>query len=722
MSWLANKKLKRSVIAFLATVITLAVLVALLPYGLKWGITSWLEDQGVEAEIEAIKLKLYDGIVQIKAAKGSNSAGDGFEIGEAAIHVAWKPLWDKHLAITKISFKHFKLDVVETRDGVLSVGGVALLSEGVKPQEQEAQRHPEENPWRIVLGEVELADIQLCHRVVGQKIAASKSEPEPAAEAPTEAEPITVSHEEEILRQNACLQLEEMQWQGEVIYPASKVGTAQEDIPLHVNGNLELKQLDIDDLKRKREYLGFKSLSLENVQLAGLQDITIQKLRLQEIRALIEGASGGSQRSGDEIVTLKALFVSPLNIKNLSAIEVGLLNFVGPDVQVQRGESGSWRIKDWLPEKQTIDSAKGKQPARQLQLKVKELNFTENGHAVFYDASLDPPFRLEAKTINIKVLDIDNMQPNKKSPAAVDLIIGKHGAIHLEGHTVVFAKRPTFDLSGSIKGLDLRPTTSYTRRYIGHRIKHGQLDMDLKLKADNGVLDSVLNLQLYKFELEALSPEDQKELDTSMGVPVNTALALLRDKDGAIRLKLPITGDITNPDFDPSDAIFQAMSKSLTTAVINYYTPFGLVTGAGLVLDLATALQFDPVIFETGKGELEPSHLAYLDNLAKLLNERPGVRLILCGRVNLADHQVLFPFKKARPQAQSPTDKDATAPPARKLTRQEQQALVNLAMQRAEGIKDYLIQAGKVSADRLILCDPVVELQVEYISGVEIAL
>ena len=144
MSWLANKKLKRSVIAFLATVITLAVLVALLPYGLKWGITSWLEDQGVEAEIEAIKLKLYDGIVQIKAAKGSNSGGDGFEIGEAAIHVAWKPLWDKHLAITKISFKHFKLDVVETRDGVLSVGGVALPSEGTKPQAQEAQRQPEE--------------------------------------------------------------------------------------------------------------------------------------------------------------------------------------------------------------------------------------------------------------------------------------------------------------------------------------------------------------------------------------------------------------------------------------------------------------------------------------------------------------------------------------------------------------------------------------------------
>jgi len=722
MSWLVNKKLKRSLIALLATVITLAVVVALLPYGLKWGMTSWLEDQGVTAEINTIKLKLYDGIIEVKAAKGSNAAGDGFEIGDAVIQFGWKPLWDKRLAITKLSFKHIKLDIVEKQDGLISVGGLPLPSGDTELQAQEAQGQSEENPWRVVLGDIELADIQLCHRIMRQKNVVSKNEPEAKAEVSSQAQSVAENLEEEMLHQSACLQLGEMQWQGQVVFPTAKVENVQQDIPLHVNGNLALKQLDIDDLKRKREYLGFKSLSLENMQLAGLQDITIQKLRLEEIRALIEGTSGAPQRSGDEIVTLKELFVSSLSIKNLNEIEIGLLNFIGPDVQVQRGKSGTWRLKDWLPEKQATASAKGKQPARQLQLKVKELNFTENGHAVYYDASLDPPFRVEAQTINIKVLDIDNTQPNKKSSATVDLIIGKHGALHLEGNTVVFAKRPTFNLTGSAKGLDLRPTTSYTTRYLGHRIKHGQLDMELKLKADNGMLDSVLNLELHKFELEALSPEDQKELDTRMGVPVNTALALLRDKDDTIRLKLPITGDINNPDFDPSDAIFQAMSKSMTTAVINYYTPFGLVTAAGMVLDLASALQFDPVIFEPGKGELEPSHLAYLDNLVKLLNERPGVHLVLCGRVNLVDHQVLFPSKKARLQAQSQTDKDAATPPALKLTEQEQQALLNLARQRAEGIKDYLIRAGKVTPDRLILCDPVVELGASSISGVEISL
>ena len=357
MSWLVNKKLKRAVIAFLATVITLAVLVALFPYGLKWGITSWLEDQGVEAEIDTIRLKLYDGIVQVKAAKGSNAAGDGFEVEEAALHFAWKPLWDKRFTITKISFQDLKLDVVENRSGILSVGGVRLPTGGADPQAQEAKSQPEANPWRVVLGDIELADIQLCHRILRQRITTSKSEPEAKAEASTKAQAVAESLEEEILHQSACLQLEEMQWQGEVVYPASTVEVAQQDIPLHVNGNLELKQLDIDDLKRKREYLGFKSLSLESLQLAGLQDITIQKLRLQEIRALIEGTSGASQRSGDEIVTLKELFVSPLNINNLNEIEIGVLNFIGPDVRVQRGKSGAWRLKDWLPEKQATASA-----------------------------------------------------------------------------------------------------------------------------------------------------------------------------------------------------------------------------------------------------------------------------------------------------------------------------------------------------------------------------
>ena len=721
MPWKTNKNLKRTAIALLAILITLAVLVAVMPYGIKWGVTAWLEEQGIQAKIERIRLKLIDGVVQINAAQGKNSAGDGFDIGEARLHFAWRPLWDKQFAITQISIHRFRLDIVEDSSGVLSVGGLQLPATVNEPQSQTIPPSPEDHPWRILLGEVEFADIQLCHRILRQHPGINQAEPKATQATATPTRLKADELKDKVLHQNACLQLEEMHWQGEVLYPANKAEIPRQDIPLQAIGELEIKQLDIDDLKHQREYLAFESLRLEQLQLAGLQNIGIQKLRLQEVHALVEDTNPEAQPNDNKIVTLKELFISPININSLTDIQIGLLNFVGPDVLVQRGEAGGWRIKDWLPEKQPTTTTTDKQPSQPLQLKIKELNFTENGHAVFHDASLDPPFRIEAQTINIKVLDIDNTQPDKKSQATVDLIIGKHGAIHLEGYTVVFAKRPTFDLTGSVKGLDLRPTTSYTIRYLGHRIKHGQLDMDLKLKADNGILDSVLKMEIHKFELEALSPEDQKELDNNMGVPVNTALVLLRDKDDAIRLELPITGDINNPDFDPTDAITQAISKSLTTAVINYYTPFGLVTATGMMLDLATALRFDPVVFNPGKHELAASHYEYLDKLAKLMKERPGVYLILCGRVNSADLQALFPTRKVPQQSQAPAANDS-AQPALKLTPQEQQALLRLATQRADGIKDYLVRAGEVAHERLIVCDPLLELQAENISGVEISI
>jgi hypothetical protein len=56
-------------------------------------------------------------------------------------------------------------------------------------------------------------------------------------------------------------------------------------------------------------------------------------------------------------------------------------------------------------------------------------------------------------------------------------------------------------------------------------------------------------------------------------------------------LEIPVTGDLRNPDFDPTDATTKATSSAITTDVLNFYTPFRLVT---LVDGLARAGVADP--------------------------------------------------------------------------------------------------------------------------------
>jgi len=219
-------------------------------------------------------------------------------------------------------------------------------------------------------------------------------------------------------------------------------------------------------------------------------------------------------------------------------------------------------------------------------------------------------------------------------------------------------------------------------------------------------------LNLKQFKLRPVSNKEKEKLDKELGLgmPLDTALNLLRDSDDNISIKLPITGDVENPDFDPSDALYTEMSKAITATIINYYTPFGLVTVAGGLFDLATALHFEPVIFDSNTVNLLPTHEASLNKVVQLMKQRPKLHLTLCGFSNIDDLSKVSPDlyikEKDKPENIILSD-DILA----KLT--------NKASKRSENVKTYFVK-HEIAADRLILCEP--EYKYNAVAGVELSL
>jgi outer membrane protein OmpA-like peptidoglycan-associated protein len=235
------------------------------------------------------------------------------------------------------------------------------------------------------------------------------------------------------------------------------------------------------------------------------------------------------------------------------------------------------------------------------------------------------------------------------------------------------------------------------------------------LKADNGVLDSNIALSLYHFQMKSVSKEDAAKLDEMFGMPLNQTLVLLRDKDDSIHLDIPITGDVNNPNFEPMDAIIKATSKAATVTLITFYTPYGLIyAGGNIALNLATALNFDPIEFDPGSTELQTNSKEQLDGLSKLLTEKPQVHLTLCGITNKQDVFALYPELKPKKENADKTNKDAP------LTKEQTLKLDQLARDRQVNSKNYLIKQHNIDHSRLILCAPEHKDNDENISGVEI--
>jgi len=478
---------------------------------------------------------------------------------------------------------------------------------------------------------------------------------------------------------------------------------------LQASGDVSLLQPEIRNHSLERNLLSIQSLNLDQLIVSDLSNIKLDKLSIENLSALQRG-----DEVSDTTASFSSLLINDIHFSedkiNIDTID---LNDLTSNISINK--NGQWEHDKWTPpenQKESIKAETKQKKTRTLQLSLNKLTISTENKNLLTDNSTKPATvaGLEKLSFDLSKINADN--PDTDSPFKLFAKTTRHSTIDLEGTFRPFAKKVSMHADGKLKGFDLRAASPAAHKAIGHIIKSGQLDADITLRATDGILDSNIALSLYHFNLKALSKEDAKELDDLFGMPINQSLVLLRDKDDSIHLDIPITGDINNPDFNPMDAIIKATTKATTVTLITFYTPYGLIYAGGNVLfDLATALNFDPVIFEAGSANLTDDNKDSLISLAKLLTEKPQVRLTLCGATNVKDYNALFPDSKLTKEALNSE---------LRLSEDKIIALNELAKKRQVDIKNYLVNKKSIGHERLILCTPEFNSDKDAISGVEI--
>jgi len=350
---------------------------------------------------------------------------------------------------------------------------------------------------------------------------------------------------------------------------------------------------------------------------------------------------------------------------------------------------------------------------------------------VFDDNAVAPPFHAELLFERFEIVNLASGADSEPGQLTLAARLGEYSRFELDG-----SLRPDplqVDLSGRLTEFALPPLSPYTLTHLGHRIGSGQLTVELQIKVEGEQLAGEQQLTLNQVEFEAVPSAALDGFEKQIGMPLDAALGLLRDKQGNIHLKLPVGGRLDDPQFDLGDAIGQAVGKATRTAMIGILKltlqPYGaILTAVELVGDLAANVRLDPLPFEAGLAEPDGTASEYLERLVKLLQERPGIQLRLCGRAVEADRIALAAALAELQETRSGTDKAAaagaepapaaaaggTVPPSG----QERPAasapiapmidddqLLALASRRAEGVKRALVDAGAPS-ERLFLCHP----------------
>ncbi len=315
-----------------------------------------------------------------------------------------------------------------------------------------------------------------------------------------------------------------------------------------------------------------------------------------------------------------------------------------------------------------------------------------DGRAVFEDRTPHDTVRIPVDRLSLSVRDIDIGRPERPTAVALSARVGSFGQANLRGTVYPFDARLSFDLDVAVRSIDLPPVSTYFDDLLGVDVRTGTASVEGKIVARQERLSGETKWRLSNVRIDDRETQGAT-LAEQAGVPVATILSLLSDDEGNIALDIPVSGELSNPDFDTGDAVRQAVGGAMRGALSNTFTllfPFGTFVSAALDAERrGTGLTLPDVSFAPGDAALDTGAQTVVDGLAKLLSARPAARLEVCGFAGPTD----APAIPRRPGAR-PVDDDT---------------LRRLAERRADAVKRRLVDERGIDAGRIFECRPVAE-------------
>jgi hypothetical protein len=202
------------------------------------------------------------------------------------------------------------------------------------------------------------------------------------------------------------------------------------------------------------------------------------------------------------------------------------------------------------------------------------------------------------------------------------------------------------DVRGGVRGgsgevelaldqMGLTPFNPYATSYGGVAIDAGSTTLVTKLKLDPERIEADNRLVIHQL---GVSSQGQSVVP-GVGIPIDLALALLRDPKGDISLPVPVTVERGKTGVGIGAIVGGAIKSALLGALQSPLKGIGMIAGALGGGDEEVGIQ--PVGCLAGAAELAPGEEERIGALAEVLASRPGLGLTLAGRTGPADEEGL---------------------------------------------------------------------------------
>jgi hypothetical protein len=386
---------------------------------------------------------------------------------------------------------------------------------------------------------------------------------------------------------------------------------------------------------------------MRQLALAPLQPLLGQYVRLQiaggsvSAQGRLTGGAGGNQHprlryvgafdiagfvlnedSGELFAAWKSAGTERLTASLApNRLEIPELRVVEPDAKLIIEDDRSFNAARLLVRapapSATVEASPPPAADESFPVRIQRLVF-QSARLEFADLSLRPQFGAKIYELNGVVTGLSSSR-DSRSQIELDGRVDEFGLVRVRGALNPFAPGDNTDVNVVFKNVDMVPVSPYSMKFAGYRIAEGKISLDLQYKVRNSQLEGTNQIVIDKLTLG-----ERVDSPDALKLPLELAIAILRDSEGRIELGLPVSGNMNDPQFSYGAVIWKAISSVLTKIVS---APFRALGGLlGVSGEKLEAIDFDP-----GSDRLLPPEREKLKQVAQLLSKRPQLKLSVPG-------------------------------------------------------------------------------------------
>lgn len=251
---------------------------------------------------------------------------------------------------------------------------------------------------------------------------------------------------------------------------------------------------------------------------------------------------------------------------------------------------------------------------------VVDLISMENGSISFTDKSIKPNFTTTLSGMSLRITGLST-SPDKEAKVSFQAKLDDKGTISTDTSIRPFASPLVFETVFKLDDYALQVLTPYVGKYTGNTVKDGKLSLSMNYRVANNQLNASHKLLVQSFDFG-----DKVDSKDSLNLPFGLALALLEDSQDRIDISLPMTGDISKPDFHYFHLVGQILRNFFFKIITKPFAFLGSIVGVESGSEELGYIRFLP-----GQTNLSDAEKEKLNIIVKALRERPKLLLEVKG-------------------------------------------------------------------------------------------